>query len=106
MEERIVKFITALRAAGVRVSVAESQDAWRAVERLGVADRGTFRLSLRSTLVKDADALPTFDELFPLYFGSATPPLTNPQGGLSPEDQQMLRDALERMMQDLARQLQ
>ena len=27
MEERIVKFITALRAAGVRVSVAESQDA-------------------------------------------------------------------------------
>lgn len=106
MEERIVKFITALRAAGVRVSVAESQDAWRAVERLGVADRGTFRLSLRSTLVKDAAALPTFDELFPLYFGSATPPLTNPQGDLSPEDQQMLRDALERMMQDLARQLQ
>src|SRR5690606_22253862 len=106
MEERIVKFITALRAAGVRVSVAESQDAWRAVERLGIADRDTFRLSLRATLVKDADSLPTFEELFPLYFGSATPPMMNPQAELSPEEQQMLREALEQMMQDLAQQLQ
>jgi len=106
MEERIVKFIAALRAAGVRVSVAESQDAWRAVERLGVANRDTFRLSLRATLVKDADALPTFEELFPQYFGSAASPLTNPQGDLSPEDQQKLQEALEQMMQDLARQLQ
>lgn len=106
MEERIVKFITALRAAGVRVSVAESQDAWRAIERLGVADRDTFRLSLRATLIKDADALPVFEELFPLYFGSNTPPMMDPQAGLSPEDQQMLREALEQMMQDLARQLQ
>jgi len=106
MEERIIKFITALRAAGVRVSVAESQDAWRAVKRLGITNRDTFRLSLRATLVKDADALPTFEELFPLYFGSATPPLADPQGDLSPEDQQTLREALEQMMQDLARQLQ
>jgi len=106
MEERIVKFITALRAAGVRVSVAESQDAWRAVERLGIADRDTFRLSLRATLVKDADSLPTFEELFPLYFGSATPPMMNPQAELLPEEQQMLREALEQMMQDLAQQLQ
>lgn len=106
MEERIVKFIAALRAAGVRVSVAESQDAWRAVERLGVANRDTFRLSLRATLVKDADALPTFEKLFPQYFGSAASPLTNPQGDLSPEDQQKLQEALEQMMQDLARQLQ
>lgn len=106
MEERIIKFITALRAAGVRISVAESQDAWRAVERLGVANRDTFRLSLRATLVKDADALPTFEELFPQYFGSAASPLTNPQGNLSPEDQQKLQEALEQLMQDLARQLQ
>ena len=71
MEERIVRFIAALRAAGVRVSLAESQDAWRAVERLGVRDRDAFRLSLRSTLVKDADSLPTFEEL--LRNISATP---------------------------------
>ena len=36
MEERIVRFITALRAGGVRVSLAESADAFRAVEQLGV----------------------------------------------------------------------
>ena len=106
MEERIIKFIAALRAAGVRVSMAESQDAWRAIERLGVRDRDTFRLSLRATLVKDADALPTFEALFPLYFGSGTPPLGDPQAGLTPEQQQMLRELLEQMMRDLARQLQ
>lgn len=106
MEERIVRFIAALRAAGVRVSLAESQDAWRAVERLGVRDRDAFRLSLRSTLVKDADSLPTFEELFAQYFGNTTPPLTDPQAGLSPEEQQMLREALEQLMENLARQLQ
>jgi len=106
MEDRIVRFITALRAEGVRVSVAESQDAWRAIQRLGVTDRERFRLSLRATLIKDVGALPTFEMLFPQYFGASTPPLTNPQGDLSPEEQQMLRDALAQMMQDLARQLQ
>ena len=67
MEDRIIKFIAALRAGGVRVSMAESADAFLAVENLGVADREAFRLSLRSTLVKDAESLPTFDELFPLF---------------------------------------
>ncbi len=54
MEERIAKFIAALSASGVRVSIAESQDAWRAIEYLGIKDRDAFRLSLRATLVKDA----------------------------------------------------
>ena len=36
MEERIARFIAALRASGVRVSVAESQDAWQAIEHLGI----------------------------------------------------------------------
>ena len=39
---------------------------------LGVQEREAFRLSLRATLVKDADGLPVFDELFPLFFDSAT----------------------------------
>jgi uncharacterized protein with von Willebrand factor type A (vWA) domain len=106
MEERIVKFIAALRAAGVRVSVAESQDAWRAIEHLGIENRDAFRLSLRSTLVKDADSLPTFEDLFPQYFGISTPPLMNPQADLTPEQQQMLQELIEQMMEQLAQQLQ
>ncbi len=36
MEERIMKFVSALRASGVRVSLAESADAFDAVNHLGV----------------------------------------------------------------------
>lgn len=106
MEERIARFIAALRAAGVRVSVAESQDAWTAITYTGIADRDAFQTTLRATLVKDALHFDTFEELFPLYFGLNSPPLLDPQADLSPEQQEMLQQALQQMMQDLARDLQ
>jgi len=106
MEERIVKFIAALRASGVRVSLAESQDAWQAIAHLGIRDREAFRLSLRSTLIKDAPSFPIFDDLFARYFGAAAPPLLTPLAGLTPEQQQMLQQALQDMMRELARDLQ
>ena len=73
MEERMIRFVAALRAGGVRISLAESADAFQAVDSLGIQDRDVFRLSLRATLVKDADGLPVFDELFPLFFDTRTP---------------------------------
>lgn len=95
MEERIIQFITALRAKGVRVSLAESADAFSAVERMGIKNREGFRLSLRATLVKDASSLPIFDELFPLFFDmSGAPPLTSLPDGLTPEEAEMLAEAL------------
>lgn len=101
MEERIAKFVAALRAAGVRVSLAESEDAWRAIRHMGIMDRDRFRWTLRATLVKDASGLPIFEELFPLYFGVDQPPMMNPQDGMSPEEQNMLQQA----MDDLAGEL-
>ena len=106
MEERIARFVAALRASNVRVSVAESQDAWQAIEHLGVTDREAFRLSLRATLIKDADKLAVFEELFPQYFGTFAPPLLDPQAELTPEQQQMLQEMLEQLMQELAQDLQ
>jgi len=95
MEERIIKFISALRAANIRVSLAESADAFRAVDQLGVRDREAFRLSLQATLVKDATNLPIFDELFSLFFdGSEAPPLMNISEDLTPEEAEMLAQAL------------
>jgi uncharacterized protein with von Willebrand factor type A (vWA) domain len=102
MEHRMTRFVAGLRASGVRVSIAESQDAWRAVEQLGIVDREAFRLALRSTLVKEVADYEVFDELFPLYFGTGTPPLLNPQAELSPEQQQMLQQGLEQLAGDLA----
>jgi uncharacterized protein len=102
MDERIAKFISALRGGGVRVSLAESADAFRAVEELGVMDREAFRLSLRTTLVKEAADLPTFDEMFPLFFGvSDAPPLMNLAEDMTPEEAQMLADALKQFTERL-----
>ncbi|MEN9939000.1 MAG: hypothetical protein RLZZ387_5579 [Chloroflexota bacterium] len=102
MNERVVQFITALRAQGVRISVAESIDALRAAEVAGVGDRGIFRSALRATLVKEPHDLPTFDKLFPSYFGSeAPPPMQQPGGGMSPEDQEKLLEQLLEMMEGM-----
>jgi hypothetical protein len=106
MDERIVQFIAALRAQGVRVSVAESADAMRACAAISVGDKETFRAALQATLVKDANGVPTFRELFPLYFGGDGPPMQPPEG-LNEEEQQMLDDALRQMTpQQLAQLLQ
>ncbi len=94
MDNRIVEFIRGLRAAGVRVSLAESMDALRAVETLGITQKEIFRSSLRATLIKESDDFAAFEELFPLYFGSGGPPLQNALEDLSPEEQEMMQMAL------------
>lgn len=107
MEERIIKFISALRAAGVRVSLAESADAFSAVDDLGVKDRDAFRLSLRATLVKDASSIPVFEELFPLFFGSSqAPPMMNPSEDLTQEEAEMLAEALRQFKDQLRRMME
>ncbi|MFN2135482.1 MAG: hypothetical protein ACK2UK_05975, partial [Candidatus Promineifilaceae bacterium] len=95
MEERVVSFIRGLRAAGVRVSLSESIDAMNAIGALGIQDKEVFRASLRTTLVKEWDDRPVFDELFPLYFGSGGPALQNALDDMNPDDQEVLKAALE-----------
>lgn len=97
MEDRIVAFIRGLRAAGVRISLAESVDAMRAVEILGITEKGLFRESLRATLIKESEDFAAFDQLFPLYFGSGGPPLQNALEDMSPDEQDMLQAALSAM---------
>ena len=95
MEERILKFIAALRAGGVRVSLAESADAFAAVERLGVKQRENFRLALQATLVKDYSNLAVFEELFPLFFGTGdAQSMHNAGDDLTPDEAEMLAQAL------------
>lgn len=101
MEQRLIDFIAALRAAGVRVSIAESGDAFQSVHLMGVKNREVFQVSLRSTLVKEATDLPIFDELFPLYFGSGGPPLLNALDDLTPEQRRMLAAALRALLERL-----
>lgn len=95
MDKRVVEFIRGLRAGGVRVSLAESMDALHAINALGVTNRDIFRTSLRATLVKESEDVAIFEELFPLYFGSGGPALQNAMDDLSPDEQEMLKMALQ-----------
>jgi len=95
MDDRIIEFVRGMRAAGVRVSMAESADAMRAVEVLGISDKDLFRQSLRTTLVKESDDFAVFEELFPLYFGTGGPPMQNAMEDLSEDEQEMLKAALQ-----------
>lgn len=108
METRILQLIAALRAGGVRVSLAESAEAFSAVDLMGIQDRESFRLSLRATLIKDVKDLPTFDTLFPLFFGSGTPPMMGgtPSDDLTPEEIQMLAEALKNFAENLRQRME
>ncbi len=108
MESRILQLIAALRASGVRVSLAESAEAFSAVDLMGIQDRESFRLSLRATLIKDVKDLPTFEKLFPLFFGSGQPPAMggNPSDDLTPEEIQMLAEALKQFTEQLQQRVE
>jgi hypothetical protein len=103
MDQRIIDFIAGLRAAGVRISIAESEDAFKAARCIGVLNRDEFQASLRTTLVKEASDRPIFDQLFPLYFGSDGPPLLNLMDDLSPEEKQLLARALRALLEQMQR---
>ena len=106
MDERVVQFIAGLRAAGVRVSLAESQDAFRAVGHIGIMERAAFRSALRATLIKERDDEVIFDRLFPMYFSSGGPPLIPAEEALTPEQRKMLEAAMRALAGDLSRLLQ
>ncbi len=108
MESRILQLISALRASGVRVSLAESAEAFSAVDLMGIQDREQFRLSLRATLIKDVKDIPTFEKLFPLFFGSGQPPMMggNPMDDMTPEEAQMLAEALRQLAENLRQRME
>lgn len=97
MDQRMVEFIRALRAAGVRISISESQDAMFGVHEVGIINPEHFKNTLKATLVKEFRDQPTFDYFFPLFFSSNQPPLEDIMDNLTPEQQQMLQDAMQSM---------
>jgi hypothetical protein len=68
MDEKLVEFSNLLRQNGLRVSLAESMDTCRALDVVGLGEREVVRATLRTTMVKRAVDLATFDQLFDLFF--------------------------------------
>ncbi len=100
MDTRVVEFVSALRSRGVRVSLAESADSLRAITAIGVLDRQLFKNALKTTLIKEPADVPTFEQLFPMFFSGEGAPLQPPQG-LSAEQRQQLQNALEQLKQQI-----
>ena len=101
MDQRMVEFIRALRAAGVRISISESQDAMFGVNEIGIINLDHFKDTMKATLVKEHRDQPTFDYFFPLFFNNNQPPMQDIMDNLTPEQQQMLQQALQSLMGDM-----
>ena len=68
MQARIVEFTNLLRKSGVRVSVSEAIDAFEALDELSLDERELFKDALRSSMIKRGDEIPTYDQLFDLFW--------------------------------------
>ena len=68
MERTLANFIQALRNLNVRISTAETLDAFTALELVGYEDRDHLKRSLALVLPKTADEKETFDTCFEQFF--------------------------------------
>src|SRR6202161_1903484 len=118
MQEKLVEFAMLRRENGVRVSLAETLDAFSASEVTGLGERDPFRAALRATMVKRASELPVFEELFDIYFSGLGEIIKQAsqavQNALSMSDQEFQKflDEVEKMLKkegknlsELAKQL-
>ncbi|HSQ19692.1 MAG TPA: VWA domain-containing protein [Blastocatellia bacterium] len=107
MDDHIVEFANVLRRNGVRVSLSENMDAFRALALVGVSDGTLFRNALRATLVKRASDVKPFEELFDYFFlgiGQAMDALDRrimDELGLTPQQFQELIEQIQRLLKKM-----
>jgi uncharacterized protein with von Willebrand factor type A (vWA) domain len=107
MEERLVEFASVLRRNGIRVSLSENMDTFRALELIGIGDPVLFRHTLRTTLVKRAGDVKPFEELFDYFFlgiGQALDAIDRrimDELGLSPEQFQEMLEQIQRLLKEM-----
>jgi uncharacterized protein with von Willebrand factor type A (vWA) domain len=68
MDRTLTNFIRALRNSEVRISTAETLDAFNAVELVGYEDRDFLKRTLSLVLPKTADEKETFENCFDQFF--------------------------------------
>ncbi len=107
MEERIVEFTNVLRRNGVRVSLSENMDAFRALGLVGIRDPHLFRNALRTTLVKRSSDVKPFEELFDFFFlgiGQAIDALDRrimEELGLTPSQFQEMLEQIQKLLKQM-----
>jgi hypothetical protein len=71
VEGTLLGFLQTARRAGIRISAAESLDAFRAVETIGLTDRAALKDVLGLVVAKSREEKELFAECFELYFTRA-----------------------------------
>jgi len=71
VELPLLGFLQTARRAGIRISAAESLDAFRAVETIGLTDRAALKDVLGLVVAKSREEKALFEECFELYFTRA-----------------------------------
>ena len=107
MQSRVIEFANVLRRNGIRVSLSENMDAFRALDLIGIADQGLFRSALRTTLVKRTGDIKPFEELFDYFFlgiGQALDALDRKimdELGLTPEQFQEMLEQIQKLLKEM-----
>ena len=111
MEDKLVEFANLLRQNGVRVSLAETLDAISAADVTGLNERDLFRAALRATMIKRANEIPVFEELFDVYFTGLGEIIKGASKGvqealsMSDQDFQNFLDEVEQMLKQHGQEL-
>jgi uncharacterized protein with von Willebrand factor type A (vWA) domain len=106
MDTKLVAFAGLLRQNGIRVSLSETMEAFRALSLVGLDDRETVRAALRTAVVKRGVDVPSFERLFDLYFSGLGETIrevtqaTQAAMDLDPEQFQDFLEELERLLEE------
>jgi uncharacterized protein with von Willebrand factor type A (vWA) domain len=108
MQGKVIEFTNLLRKSGVRVSVAEAIDAFESLDALSLDDREVFKDALRASMVKRGDEIPTYDQLFDLFWSGFYDSLQQGFGTLNADMAQLGvdPDELLRQLAEMLGQLQ
>ena len=87
MDQTLTQFIQALRNADVRISPAETLDAFEAVDLVGYRDREHLKRTLALVLPKTEDEKISYDQTFEQFFKIDDVSAGNPQPGDSDSEQ-------------------
>ena len=105
MQAKVIEFANLLRKSGVRVSVAEAIDAFESLDELSLDDREIFKDALRASMVKRGDEIPTYDQLFDLFWSGFYDSLQQGFGEVNSDMAQMGID-VDELLRQLAEMMQ
>jgi len=106
VDTQLIEFAGLLRQNGIRVSLTETLDTFRALDVVGLRSRAAVKDVLRATLVKRAADVPVYDALFDLYFSGVGAIVKRSEEasmdalGMTPEEYQRLLDDVERLLRE------